>query len=367
MDIHALRQLFPVTEKYTFLNNAAESPLNLRFRNKLESYLTLAANAPQNKPSVRNEVKVKLSQLLGGSPEEYALVTSTGAGISTVAAGYNWMPGDNMVVPIDEHWNNTFPWQSLQEKGLEVRFVPIDAFNRITPEAIAALIDHHTKIVATSAVRFNSGFRSDLKKIAKIAHEHGALFVVDGIQGAGVMPINVETDHIDILCSAGFKWLLGMPGTGFLYVNKNVQDLINPVSPGMFAADNHSKTLDYYPDARRFETGSIAYSLFYGWTAGLELVQEIGVETIYTRVILLTDRIILGLQTRNIKIVTPIEHISERSSILLFTMGSADANKTLYDKLFAQDIIVTLRDGLIRISPSFYNTEAEIDRFLEAL
>ncbi len=367
MDVNALRQLFPVTQKYIFLNNAAESPLNLRFKNRLEDYLDLAANAPQNKPSVRNEVKANLSKLLGGSPSEYALVTSTGTGISTVAAGYNWMPGDNVVVPIDEHWNNTFPWQSLQNKGLEVRFVPIDANNRITPEAIAALTDDQTKIVAASAVRFNSGFRSDLKKIADIAHAHGALFMVDGIQGAGVMPMNVESDHIDILCSAGFKWLLGMPGTGFLYVKKDVQDLINPVFPGMFAADNHSKTLDYYPDARRFETGTIAYSLFHGWTAGLELITEIGVENIYDRVILLTDRIISGLQARDIKIVSPIEQLSERSSILLFTMGSAEANKALYEKLFAQDIIVTLRDGLIRISPSFYNTEAEIDRFLEAL
>ena len=367
MNVHDFKQLFPVTKNYAFLNNAAESPLNLKVKTKIEDYLDCAANAPHNKPNVRNEVRQKLSEILGGKPEDYALVTSTGTGISTVAAGYNWRQGDNVVVPYDEHWNNTFPWQLLQKKGLDVRFVPVDDDNRINPEKLAALTDRNTKIVSTSAVRFNSGFRSDLKRLADIAHDRGALFMVDGIQGAGVVPMHVETDHIDILCSGGFKWLLGMPGTGFLYVKENVQNLISPVLPGMFAADNHSTELNFYQDARRYETGTISYSLFHGWTAGLELIQELGVENIYKRVLSLTDRIISGLQLKNIKIVTPIATLSERSAILMFTMGSTDANKRLFDKLLSQNIIVTLRDGLIRISPSFFNTEDEIDRFLNAL
>lgn len=367
MDIKLIRQLFPVTQKYAFLNNAAESPLNLRVKNKLEEYLNTAANAPHTKPSVRENVRIKLSGLLGGQANEYALVTSTGMGISIVAAGYNWGEGDNVVVPSDEHWNNTFPWQALQMKGIDVRFVPVDDDNRVNPEKVAALTDKNTKMVSTAAVRFNSGFRTDLKKIGHIAHDRGALFVVDGIQAAGVVPINVDTDNIDILSSGGFKWLFGMPGTGFLYVNKNIQDLISPTLPGMFAADNFSKQLEYYPDARRFETGSIAYSLFHAWTGGLDLIQELGIENIYNRVLLLTDRIISGLRMKNIRIITPVANVSERSAIIIFTMGSAESNKALYEKLLAQNIIVTLRDGMIRISPSFFNTEEEIDSFLNAL
>lgn len=367
MNIKELRELFPVTDKYAFLNNAAESPLNLRVKKKLEEYLDVAANAPQNKPTVRNDVKLRLSELLGGKPDEYALVTSTGVGISIVAAGYNWGKGDNVVIPADEHWNNTFPWQALQKKGLDVRFVPVGNDNRIDSEKLGNLTDQNTRMIATAAVRFNSGFRSDLKKLADIAHDRGALFMVDGIQAAGVMPMNVDVDNVDILCSAGFKWLLGMPGTGFLYVKKNIQEKITPILPGMFAADNYSNNLEYYPDARRFETGSIAYSLFHGWIGGLELLQEVGIENIYKRVIVLTDRIISGLQTKNIKIVTPVDNFTERSAIIMFTLGSTEANKSLYEKLLAQNIIVTLRGGLIRISPSFYNTEEEIDSFLNEL
>jgi cysteine desulfurase/selenocysteine lyase len=96
----------------------------------------------------------------------------------------------------------------------------------------------------------------------------------------------------------------------------------------------------------------------------LDFIQEVGIENIYSRVLILTDRIISGLRIKGIEIITPVNTISERSAIIMFTMGSADANKILYAKLLVQNIIVTLRDGLIRISPAFFNTEEEIDRFL---
>ncbi len=367
MDVFEARRLFPVTENYLFLNNAAESPLNTRVKNRIDAYLELSLNSPQNKPSIRNIIREQLSDLFGGHLDEYALMTSTGTGLSMVASGYPWKKGDNMVVPSNEHWNNTFPWKALRDKGVEVRFVKKDEHHRIEPEDIASLTDCRTKIIAMAAVSFNTGFRANLKKIASIAHERGALFVVDGIQGLGVVPLNVEDDQIDILCSAGFKWLLGTPGTGFMYINKRSQNLISPTAPGMFAADLNSEDLIYHKDARRYETGSIAYPLFYGWSAGLELLKEIGIENIYKRILHLTDKIISGLHEKNITIVTPINHIHERSSILLFTVGSSDANKDLYEKLLSKNIILTLRDGLFRISPSFFNTEEEIDYFLDNL
>ncbi len=358
------RELFPITKKYVFLNNAAESPLNLKVKERIDEYLNISLQSPQLKPTVRNNIRERLSELFGGQPHEYALMTSTGMGLSMVAAGFMWSEGDNVVVPANEHWNNTFPWQELKRRGVDVRFVGVDKDNRIKPKEIEALTDKNTRIVSIAAVSFNTGFRADLKKIADIAHDKDALFVVDGIQGLGVVPINVEKDHIDVLCSAGFKWLLGMPGTGFMYVNKSIQKYIHPVSPGMFAADLTSTNLLYHPDARRYETGSLPYSLFYGWTAGLKLLKDIGVEQIYERILHLTDRIILDLQKKKIQILSPIENVADRSAILVFTLGSIEANKALYKKLIEKNIIVTLRDGLIRVSPSFYNTEEEIDCFL---
>jgi len=367
MDLSVVRALFPVTQGTTFLNNAAESPLNTLVRQRLEEYLDLAALAPHRKPSVRLPVRQLLARLLGGLPEEYALVTSTGVGLGLAAAGYPWAPGDNVVVPAQEHWNNTFPWLALRGRGVEVRSVPLDRHQRIDPARVADQVDGRTRMIAVAAVRHTTGFRVDLKSLSRIAHEAGAQLVVDGIQAAGVVPLDVEEDGIDVLACGGFKWLLGMPGTGFLYVRSALWDRLQPVLPGMFAAEDDLTELRWLPNAQRYETGSLSYSLFHAWTAGLELLLDLGVPAIHARVLALTDRLLEGLRDRGLTIVSPVERLAERSAIVAISAGSQLANQALFERLAERAISISLRGGSCRVSPSFYNTEEEIDRFLEAL
>ena len=227
-------------------------------------------------------------------------------------------------------------------------------------------MDKKTRILATTAVRFNTGFRADLKLLSEIAHDKGALLVVDGIQGAGSFPMKVQEDGIDVLACAGFKWLLGMAGTGFLYVNQNAREKIRAVLPGMFAAENDTREIRYLHDSRQYETGSIAYALFYAWTAGLEILQEIGIDNIRDRVLHLTDRIIHGLKSiPGIRVISPVEKTQERSAILSFTLGSENKNKKCHQFLMNNNILVALRGEQIRVSPNFFNTADEIDHFLE--
>jgi selenocysteine lyase/cysteine desulfurase len=367
IDTDAIRALFPVCERSVFLNNAAESPLNLRVRERLQEYLILAAEEPHKKPAVRQAVRSALSGILGGDPHDYALVTSTGVGIGLAASGFDWKPGENVVLPADEHWNNTFPWLALRDRGVECRLVPVDGNQRVDPDAIASSMDGNTRMLATTAVRFNTGFRADLKKLSSMAHERGALFIVDGIQAAGVCPMDVVEDGIDVLACAGFKWLLGMPGTGFLYANERARDRIRPTLPGMYAAAHDTRALHYHADARRFETGTLAYALFHAWTAGLEILREVGVHRIHQRVLQLTDGILEGLRDRGIEVVSPVDRIEERSAILSFCMGTEEANRGLRERLMDRGIQVALRDGRIRVSPSFFNTRDEIGRFLREL
>ena len=367
MNTTQIRKLFPVTQNSVYLNNAAGSPLNARVQSKLESYLTLASETPNAKPGARVPVREALSEIFGGDSGDYALVTSTGVGVGIVAAGYDWKTGDNVVVPADEHWNNTFPWLALRRRGVDVRLVPVEEDQRVNPNVVASMVDGNTRILATAAVRFDTGFRADLKLLSEIAHDSGALFLVDGIQGAGVFPIDVHEMGIDVHACAGFKWLLGQPGTGFLYINEVAREKIHPVLPGMSAAEHNFRELNYHPDARRYETGTLAYSLFFAWIAGLELLGEVGVPNIHDRVLKLTDAIIAGLRSKGISIFSPVEKTSERSAIIAFTMGSDAANKSLHESLTANNVLVALRPGSIRVSPNFYNTEDEIERFLDAI
>jgi selenocysteine lyase/cysteine desulfurase len=283
------------------------------------------------------------------------------------AAGYDWRPGDNVVVPMDEHWNNTFPWLALRERGVECRLVPVDENQRVDPNRVAEKVDENTRMVATTAVRFDTGFRAHLKTLSALAHDQGALFVVDGIQAAGVCPLHVEEDGIDVLSCAGFKWLLGLPGTGFMYVSEAARERIRPVLPGMYAAERDMRELRYHADARRYETGTLAYSLFHSWIGGLEILKDVGIATIHRRVLELTDGILDGLRARGISVVSPVDSVEERSGILSFTLGAEEANRSLYKKLRSRGIMVALREGRIRVSPNFFNDEEDVGAFLNQL
>ncbi|MCU4173808.1 aminotransferase class V-fold PLP-dependent enzyme [Carboxylicivirga sp. N1Y90] len=367
MNLEELRSLFPVTKEAVYLNSASQAPLNTLVNKRLQNYLKTEINPLGKKAFNRNDTRKLLSKLLGGSPDEYALVTSTGAGLGIIAQGINLNKGDNIVLAEREHWNNTFPWLNLKDKGIEVRFVKTNNDNSIDPEAFEKLIDHKTRIVTLAAVRYNSGFRPNLRAIGELAHNMGALFVVDVAQAAGMIPIDIERDQIDIMAGCGFKWLLGMHGTGFLYVNKKVINRVNPIMPGMYAAENTYKELSYHEDSRRFETGTIAYSLFDAWSAGIELLLEIGIETIYEKVLVHTDVLIKGLKEKGYTIVTPIKKREERTAIVHFNAGSITKTKALYQKLTEAKILLTLQKENIRVSPNFFTTEEEIRIFLSLI
>ena len=367
MNIEHIRSLFPVTNQAIYLNNASQSPLNLRVFDRLQNHLNRELNPVDKKGFNRDSIRVLLSKILGGSPDEYALVTSTGSGIGLVAQGVNLKKGDNIVVPEHEHWNNSFPWVQLKMKGVEIRFARLNEDNSIDLEAMEHLIDHNTRVLAIAAVRFNSGFRPDLATIGRMAHEKGALFVVDAAQAAGMIPIDVEKDQIDVLAGCGFKWLLGMHGTGFLYVSKRAIGMIDPILPGMFAAEHRYDELSLHHDSRKFETGTIAYALFDAWSEGLELILEVGVNNIYEKALANTDMLIDGLSEKGYKIVSPTKNKQERSAILHFTTPSLETTKQLCQKLTKKKVLVTQQAENIRVSPNFFNTKDEISTFLSLI
>ena len=367
MDITKIRTLFPVTKEAIYLNSASQSPLNTCVQNKLEAYLKTEITFEGKKGFNRDDIRIPLANLLGGSSEEYALTTSTGIGLGMIAQGIDFKKGDNIIIPEKEHWNNAFPWLHLEKKGVEIRFVKLNKDNSLNPKAIERLIDNKTRVVAVAAVRFNSGFRPNLGEISKIAHAENALFVVDAAQGAGMVPINVDKDGIDIMAGCGFKWLLGMHGTGFLYVSNRVVKMIQPVLPGMYAAHIKYDKLSYYEDARKFETGTLAYSLFTAWSAGLELLLSIGVHTIYEKALENTTLIINGLLKNNYNLITPIKNKEERSAIVHFYANSYEKTNELFSKLKAHKVLVTLQGENIRVSPNFFTTKEEIEVFLNLL
>ena len=364
INLEHIRSFFPLTKETVYLNSASQAPLNTLVYDRLQMLLKRELNTALKKPFNRDDIRILLSKLLGGSPREYALTTSTGHGLGMISQGIDFKRGDNIIIPEQEHWNNTFPWLNLEEKGVEIRFAKINEDNSIDPESIEKLINNKTRVVAIAAVRFNSGFRPNLAVISKIAHKYDALFVVDAAQAAGMLPLDVQKDGIDVMSGCGFKWLLGVHGTGFLYVNKRVIKRINPILPGLFSADAVYDKLSYHEDSRKFETGTLAYTLFDAWREGLQLLLDLGIDNIYEKALENTDILIEGLRKKNYQIVSPTKKRENRTAIVHFNAGSLEKTKALYIKLKENDIQVSLQASNIRISPNFFTTKEELRKFL---
>lgn len=371
VDLSAYRADFPVVDRMLYLNHASEAPVCHPVRRRVEAYLDVAQGDPDAAPVDQTELKNELAGLLGGSATEYAIMPNTGTGIGVVALGYDWKPGDNVVVPDQEYPANVYPWLALRNRGVEVRRVPLGPGLRVDPAAVADRVNRRTRVVAVSAVEYLSGFRTDLPALSRIAHQVEALFVVDGVQGAGACPLNVEQDGIDVLCAGGYKWLLGPIGTGFGYYRRSVWDRITPPLPGSASsvkgAEDADGEFDLLDSARRYETGCMPFSLLHGWTEGLKILRAAGTERIFAHLIRLNDRLIQGLDRLGCTVASPIDHPGERSGIISFSAGSAQANRLLTERLGKQSIVVSFRGGRCRVSPHFYNTTVDIDHLLEAL
>ncbi len=252
---------------------------------------------------------------------------------------------------------------------MQVRFAPARD-NRILVDDVAALMDRRTRLVAISFVEFGTGYRNDLDALAQLCHERGAYLCVDGIQGLGALRFSVQQTPADFLATHAAKWMLGPIGAGFLYIRRELLTRLDPVMTGWRSVVDRDNYYSYDSPLRqggeRFEAGSLNVAGLLGMEAALDLILTVGLETIERRILALTDYLIAGLQAHGCDITTPIAHRRERSGIVCFRCPGVDPT-ALAERIKAADVVVSLRGGVIRVSPHFYNTEEDLDRLLEAL
>ncbi len=308
------------------------------------------------------------AQLIGADIAEIALVRSTTEGISLVAEGFRWQPGDNVVTLDNEFPSNQYPWMNLAERGVETRRVPADG-GRVDLDRLSAACDARTRIVSISWVGFASGWRVDLDKVAELAHQRGALLFVDAIQGLGAFPLDVGRTPIDFLAADGHKWLLGPEGAGLLYVRRPHLDRLRPLGVGWHSvvqgSDYNRIALDLKPSAARYEGGSQNMAGFIALAASLELLLHYGPDAVGRRILEITDLACRRLAAAGAPIASPREG-EHRSGIVLFDVPGRDPQQ-VRAQLERAGVVVRLRAGKLRISPHAYNNEEDIDRMIDAL
>jgi selenocysteine lyase/cysteine desulfurase len=370
MDWRQWREEFPSATRQVHMNHAGIAPLPRRVAAAIRLFadqaLLLDRTVYQGWEARAEEVRAAAARLIGAHAHEIAFVRSTSEGLSLVASGLAWQAGDNVVAVADEYPSNVYPWFGLRRFGVETRLLARPQ-RRFGAADVAALIDRRTRVLAVSAVDWQSGFRVDLAQLSELCRARGVLVVVDGIQAVGALRIDVAACGIDVLAAGGHKWLLAPEGCGIVFVSDRIIERIDPVVLGWKSVDNAGVYLPYHfdlrGDAARLEPGSAPHLGIHALGAAIDLLFEVGPAAIETRVLENTDQLADGLRRLGATILSP-RAAAERSAILTFALGDTPA---LHRALTDAGIIVRERLGGIRLAPHFYNDAGDAARVLDVV
>jgi selenocysteine lyase/cysteine desulfurase len=285
------RSEFPVVKKYLYLDHAGVAPVSLRVKGAIERFLAESTEGgafyyPQWAQRIV-EIRRACARLINAGPDEIAFVKSTSHGLSIVAEGLDWKPGDNLLIYEKEFPSNIYPWMNLKRRGVSIKFIPSRG-GRMLLADVERLIDSRTRLFAVSSVQFANGFRVDLERAGELCRRKGIFFCVDAIQSLGVIPLDVEKFHVDYLSADGHKWLLGPEGVGMFYCRRGLAERLAPPLIGWKCVQNEFDfdRADFClkTDALRFEEGSMNLMGIFGLGAAIDLLFEIGIENIQDRV-----------------------------------------------------------------------------------
>ncbi len=371
--LERFRREFPVTERYVYMNHAGVAALPRRSAERVAALAdTVSRTGDRHWPDRNAEaerVRGLAAQLLGARhPHEVAFVENTSTGVSMVAEGIDWRPGDNVVSAALEFPSNAYPWMRLAERGVEVRLAK-ERQGRIDPGELLGLIDGRTRAVALSWVQYASGFRSDLARIGAVCRERDVLFVVDVIQGLGGLVLDVERDLVDVAVAAAHKWLLGPEGIGLLYVSDRVVERVRPARSGWRSMRNLYEwtelDLTWNQGAKRFESGTLNVFGIMALGGSLEVILEAGPAAVEERVLALAGRIARGFFDLGFSVIS--SRLPGETSGIVTAIHPQRNSEELAQALAGRDVILAARAGRLRAAPHFYNTNEEADRLLAVL
>jgi len=369
LGVDGCRARFPIFDRLTYINSCSQGALSDSVRAAYDDYLTGwdERGAPWEYWVERAETaRVTFARLIGGAADDVAVTTSLSAGISPLASAIDFSKRRKVVISDFEFPTIGQIWHAQELRGAQVVHVPADGAE-IPVERFADAIDEETAVVSIAAVCYRNGARLDVEEIARIAHERGALVVLDAYQAMGTYPLDVRGLGVDVLAAGVLKYLLGSAGLGFMWTRPGLAQELWPTQTGWFADENiFEMDIDDYspsPTARRFQSGTPPIPAIYAGIAGMELLEEIGIAETRAHVNELNEQLIAGVDELGGTVVTP--RAPEKRGALV-CIRSTDA-PTLVAALGADGIVTSERDGNLRVSAHAYNTVEDVDMVLRGL
>jgi len=321
--------------------------------------------------STEQSLRRRLADLIGApTPADIALAKSTSEGLSVVAYGLDWRPGDNLVGIAQEFPSNRVLWESLAPLGVEYRQLDLDACSArgTDPEAdLLALCDQRTRLIAISWVQYARGLRLDLERLSAGCRTRGILLGLDAIQGLGALPFDLTQTPVDFLAADGHKWLLGPEGLALLYVRPGLREGLRLHQYGWHMLEHRGdfERRDWTPaaDAQRFECGSPNLLGAHGLEASLAVLQEVGLEAVQTAIEDRVTHLVGRIDSAGYTLLSPRQS-ERRAGIVTFAVPGAAPGR-LYAGLMARQVLCAQRGGGVRFSPHFYTPMADLDRAMD--
>ncbi len=363
-ELLSYRAEFPILQRKTYLNSCSLGALSGRSMQNMAQFMELwnewgahawyeiwmgeVAKARQN-----------FASIIGAQVHEVAIAPSVSVALSSIASAIDYSERNKVVMADMDFPTLPYQWLVKERLGVECRFVESTDRIYIPSELFEAEVDSKTALVATSRVFYTSGYIQDIRAVADVVHKHGAYILVDDYQGTGHVPINVNALDIDFLVTGTLKWLMGGPGLAFVYVREGLIPSLKPTITGWFGHRDQfqfkTREFEFRPDAARVEMGTPAMASVYAANGGLDIVQEVSVESICERTRYLTNDLIARIRERGWSARTPQEPECRTSIVML----EFDQPQEIVKELAAKNIITDSRPGLLRVSPYFYNTIEE--------
>lgn len=327
------------------------------------------------------ETREVLAELFnGGGSEQFIFTANATTAINQALFGL-LQRGDRVVTTMVEHNGVIRPLRELEKRGIEVVKVPGDAVTGIVSKSTLqqACLHQPTKLLVVNHCSNVLGTIQPIDGLGSWCHEHDILFMVDGAQSAGHLPIDFQQLDVDLFASSGHKGLLGPQGTGFLYLREGIA-----LTPLVYGGTGTNSRSDLQPEnlPERFESGTHNLPGLAGLHAALQFLQQTGVEQVRHREIQHTAQLLDGLQRiERVKLYGP-ENGMLRLGVVSFNLDKFDPAEVAF--ILDQDAQIAVRVGLhcapdahrtigtypggtIRVSPGYFTTEQEIERFLRAL
>ena len=374
------RALFPHLEHRIYVNHASVGPLPTpamdAMTNVMVQQATHGVSAMVEFHQDVGTTRTVAASLMGVPADNIAVMGSTSAAISAVAASIPWKPGDRIVLFRGEFPANTTPWQQAAARyGLELAWLDADAFR--TDQGLAELETvlqaGRVRMVAVSAVQFNTGLRMPVEAMGERAHAHGAAIFVDAIQAVGSTPI--DATHLDYVATGGQKWLMGPPGTGLLYASD--WSSLEATLAGWLSHEDalaflwgdaeqlrYDRPIQVGPAA--LEGGTLNFAGLAGLTAAMRIINAHGVDAIHAHANRWNDLLEPHLLERGFTSVRSAVP-EQRSAMLCVRPPKGMHAGAINETLQAAGVCASTPDAHIRFSPSWPNAFSEIDAVVAAI